>query len=89
MRNKRDKTPVIPVFIAEKQGNFFLDVKFERKFPQLPHKRSEHGQKLVDKLKYSPYPLHFLLHLHLFRKKLDGADTAFLSDIQSTMTEAS
>lgn len=63
LKNRIDDTPVIPVFVAEKEGTIDLDQKQEKEvykpvsrataaFPTTSHARSETGLAAVTILRY-------------------------------------
>jgi hypothetical protein len=64
LKNKIDKTPVVPIFLAEKIQNKsdgvdassfdFVPVNSRTEFPHQYHSRSISGQYMVDELAYPP-----------------------------------
>ncbi len=53
IRNWQHKTPVLPVFVAERIGNTtFTPCNFRVGFLDVPHKRSDAVQAVIDTLRY-------------------------------------
>ncbi len=94
IRNKLEKTPVIPVFLAEFDPNDPLKfVKFSRdtKFPDLPHKRNSSSKIFFDELWYF-HSLWVNLLTNIVptsSKTKSQVDLSFLNSISQTMKEVS